>query len=273
MSLVMAEDRARFLRDGYLVVEGAVDAQSCEAAIDAIASYVGLDRDDPETWYCHNLNAHGIVPLHHAQALWDLRQLPSLHEAFAAIYQDEKLWVTFDRASFKAPPRPTDERLPMTPVHWDCDPRAFRQIGVQGVVYLRDTEPSQGAFCCVPSVYQRLDEWLATRNSDAEVRRPDVSGEPLVHVGGPAGSLVMFHRLMPHSSAPNESTRPRWVQYVAMHPAGSEDERAERVRDYLQKMPPAWAIRQKIPGQQMPEPGAPARLTPLGRKLVGLDRW
>jgi hypothetical protein len=273
MTLVTARDRERFMRDGYLVVEGAVGADACEAAVDAIARYVGLELDDPATWYSHNLNAHGIVPLHHAQAFWDLRQLPSVHEAFAAIYQDEKLWVTFDRATFKAPPRPTDERIPMTPVHWDCDPRAFRKVGIQGVVYLRDTDAEQGAFACVPSVYKRLDEWLSTHNSDAEIRRPDVSAEPLVKVGAPAGSLVMFHRLMPHTSAPNESTRPRWVQYVGMDREGSEEERVARVRDYLDKMPPAWAIRQKVPGQQMPEPGAPARLTVLGRKLVGLDRW
>lgn len=273
MGLVSTEQRERFLHEGYLVVEGAVAARECEAAIDAIAQYVGIDVHDPTTWYSHDLNAHGIVPLHHAQALWDLRQLPSLHEAFASVYQDERLWVTFDRVSFKAPPRPGDEPTPMTPVHWDCDPRTFQGLGIQGVVYLRDTDAAQGAFCCVPSVYRRLNAWLSTRNSDADVKRPDVSAEPLVKVGGPAGSLVMFHRLMPHSSAPNESTRPRFVQYVAMSPQGSEAERAERVRDYLHKMPPAWAIRQKVPGQQMPEPGAPARLTLLGRRLVGLDRW
>ena len=62
MSLVTADDRERFLRDGYLVVEGVVDPRTCEAAVDAIASYVGLDLDDPSTWYSHDLNAHGIVP-------------------------------------------------------------------------------------------------------------------------------------------------------------------------------------------------------------------
>jgi hypothetical protein len=273
VSVVTPSDRERFLHDGYLVVEGLVGKEHCDASIDAMASYVGIALDDPRSWYSHNLNAHGIVPLHHAQALWDLRQLPQVHEAFAAIYGDPRLWVTHDRVSFKAPPRPNEAPTPMTPVHWDCDPRTWKQISVQGVVYLRDTDPQQGAFCCVPSVYRGLGEWLATRNSDDEVRRPDVSAEPLVKVGGPAGSLVMFHRLMPHSSAPNETDRPRFVQYVGMGPEGSDEERAVRVHDYLHKMPPAWAIRQKVPGQQMPEPGAPARLTPLGRKLVGLDRW
>jgi len=273
MSLVSSSDRERFLRDGYLVVEGVASQEQCEATIDAIASYVGIALDDPQTWYSHNLNAHGIVPLHHAQPLWDLRQSPRVHETFAAIYGDPQLWVTFDRVSFKAPPRPTDASVPMTPIHWDCDPRTWKQLSVQGVVYLRDTDAEQGAFCCVPSVYRQLDGWLANHNSDAEVRRPDMSSEPLVRVGGPAGSLVMFHRLMPHSSASNESDRPRFVQYVGMGPQGSDEERAVRVHDYLHKMPPAWAIRQNVPGQQMPEPGAPAHLTPLGRKLVGLDRW
>jgi len=270
---ITAEQKERFLHEGYLVVENVVGQPEREAAIDAIEAFLGVDADDPDTWYKHRLEGHGIVPLHHAQALWDLRQLPPIHDIYAQMYGDERLWVTFDRVSFKAPGRGWQDPVSMNPVHWDCDPRTWRQLSIQGLVYLRDTDAAQGAFCCVPRIYQNLPEWLAAHAEDADVRRPDVSGERMVSVGGPAGSLVMFHRLMPHSSGPNEGDRPRLVQYVAMNPVGSEDERAQRVSDYQANMPPQWAIRQHVAGQQMPEPGAPARLTPLGRKLVGLDPW
>jgi hypothetical protein len=92
-------------------------------------------------------------------------------------------------------------------------------------------------------------------------------------IGGPAGSLLVWNRRMPHSSTFNLTDRPRWVQYVAMDPAGSEAEREQRIDAFGRSMPPEWAIVQKVPGQQIPEPGGPAALTPLGARLVGLESW
>ncbi len=66
---------------------------------------------------------------------------------------------------------------------------------------------------------------------------------------------------------------PRWVQYVAMDPVGDAEARDARLTQYREKRPPPWAVRQNIVGQQIPEPGDPARLTPLGRRLVGVDSW
>ena len=78
---------------------------------------------------------------------------------------------------------------------------------------------------------------------------------------------------MAHSSGPNDSDRPRFTAYVTMDPAGDEDARQQLAEAFSTKMPPDWAIRQKVPGQQLPEPGPVPELTPLGRKLTGLDAW
>ena len=95
----------------------------------------------------------------------------------------------------------------------------------------------------------------------------------LIAVGGKAGSLVVFNRLMPHTGRLNKSSSHRFVQYVTMQPVSDEQQRLQRVTDWRDKMPPEWAINQKIPEQEIPEPGEPALLTELGKKLVGVATW
>jgi hypothetical protein len=265
--------RGQLLSEGFAVVPAVVPRACCDAVIDAVGEFLALDLRDPGNWYARRLEGHGIVPLHHAQALWDLRQQPALHAVFAALLGQPELWVSHDRVSFKAPQRGWQDPVRTSPVHWDGDPRGERRLRVQGVVYLTDTEPDQGAFCCVPGIYRDLERWLAAHPDDGEIRRPPVDDHEIVRVGAPAGSLILWHRLMPHSSAPNELDTPRFTAYVTMDPTGDEQQREELAAAFLNKTPPAWAIRQQVPGQQNPEPGPPANLTELGRKLTGLDVW
>lgn len=271
--MLTPDDRAHLIEHGWLVVPNVVSKAHCEAVIDALCQFINVDPADPSTWQNYLKQGHGIIPLHHAQALWDVRQLPQLHAIFSAIYQTEKLSVTLDRGSFKVPGRLHESGFRMDPAHWDADPRTQREVSVQGLIYLTDTPPEQGAFAMVPELYRTLDDWLATPRDDAEVRRPDVAAYPLVPVGGTQGSLVIWHRRMPHTSLPNDTERPRLVQYVTMAPARDEDACRELARLTLEKRPPAWAVRQKVPGQLDPEPGPPVKLTALGRKLAGIEAW
>ncbi len=230
---------------------------------------VGADPDDPSS--LPPVDGHGIVGLHHHPSLWRVRQLPEVHRVFSDLYETEQLWVSMDRVSYKAPA--SERELRVSGVHWDVDPRNFRSMGVQGLVYLTDTESDQGAFACVPSIYRRLPEWVAEQGDDAvKVRRPDVAPGDIERVGGPAGSLLVWHRLMPHTSARNDTPRPRFVQYVTMSPTGGESAREGRLRDFRERRPPEWATRQ-YRGSSPPQSAEPIDLSPLGRKLVGLDDW
>jgi ectoine hydroxylase-related dioxygenase (phytanoyl-CoA dioxygenase family) len=266
-------DSARFHEQGFLVVEGVVPPELCARVRAAICAFTGVVEDDPATWRRYDTQGHGIVPVHHAQALWDVRQLPAVHQAFAALYGTERLWVTVDRVSMKAPARLFETPYRIDPIHWDGDPRQSGGRSIQGLVYLTDTAPEQGGFCCVPGLFRMLDDWLAAHMDDPNPLLPDVSGFEIVEIGAPAGSLVLWDRRMPHSSSANRRDRPRWVQYVAMNPVGDESARAALHALYAEKRPPGWAVRQAVPGQQNPEPGPPASLTPLGRRLAGVDPW
>ena len=269
----MSSQRAELFERGVLVVEDVVPVALCEAVVEATAKFLGVTPDDPGTWYGNCAPGHGIVPLHHGQALWNVRQWPRVHDLFRELHEDDALWVSMDRVSFKVPADGWEGGSRTSSLHWDTDPRLPRRAEFQGLVYLRDTADDQGAFCCAPEVYADLPDWVRGRGVAEAREAVNASGTPIRRIGGRAGSMVIWHRQMPHSSARNDGALPRWVQYVTMDVAGSREERLERVRLFEEKRPPEWAVRQEVPGQLIPEPGPPTELTPLGRRLVGVEAW
>lgn len=260
-----AQARQQLLDDGYLVVPNAVPLALCQRVVNVIESFCAdaIARDPGR------FDGLGVAPLHHHKVLWEVRQHPRIYEIFRALYQQDELWVTMDRIGYKLPHSTHSQAA----FHWDCDPWTTKTFSLQGLIYLTDTAEDQGAFTCVPSIYRNLDAWLDAHEHDEHRRHPDIGDEPQVRVPAPAGSLVIFHHHMPHTNAVNTSDKPRLAQYVSMHPVRSEKEREVRIRDFTGKRPPQWALNQKVPGQQNPEPGEPATLTDLGKKLVGLERW
>ena len=254
---------------GYAVVDGVVPKPLCEAVIEAVASFLHVDPGDASTWGV--AHGHGIVPLHHHPALWEVRQHPAVHAIFAELYGSRALWSSVDRASFKPPAG--DDAIRVSKLHWDADPRQPKDVaGYQGLVYLTDTEADQGAFCCAPEIYSDLPDWLEAHRDGMTEALAEATPHA-TRVGGPAGSLLIWSRLMPHSSARNDGALPRWVQYVTMSPASDESARLKLAAAFRDKRAPAWALRQKVKGQLDPEPGSVAELTSLGRRLAGLDPW
>lgn len=271
--MISESDKQCFFDQGYLLVENVVPESLCAAVRSTICEYLGMTEDDPASWPESQSTGHGIVPIHHPQALWDVRQHPAVHQTFAALHGTRSLWVTADRVSFKTPDPEASEGFPAEAIHWDGNPRTLDRLSLQGLVYLTDTAADQGAFCCVPGLYRELDSYLEAHPEHADGRRPVVAPEDIEVVPGSAGSMVLWHRKMPHSSTVNCSDRPRWVQYVAMDPEGDDKARAERVVEFNNAMPPGWAIVQNVPGQELPESCGAATLTELGRRLVGVDHW
>ena len=72
----------QFRAEGYMVVRDVVPASLTGKAVRDIAAFVGADLADSTTWYSGEQQLDGVVPMHHAQSLWDIRQcqsLPGLH--------------------------------------------------------------------------------------------------------------------------------------------------------------------------------------------------
>ena len=270
------EDFTFWSENGYVVLHDVVPAQNLEAVINDVWDFLGMDPDDPDDWYRLPARKGGMVEMYQTQGLWDNRQHPRVHQAFAEIWGTPKLWVSMDRANCKPPNRddqPAWSHEGM--VHWDVD-TSKRPIpfGVQGVLYLEDTAQDQGTFQCVPGFHREFEDWVRAQPEDRNPRHPDLAGLEVEKIPGKAGDLLIWHRLLPHGNSANTSDRPRLAQYISMSPANDTDEQAaqQRVTMWKQRLHPQGSA---FPGDERrwEENNAPAELTPLGRRLLGLDRW
>jgi hypothetical protein len=285
MAVLSEADWAFWEENGYVVVHHAVPPENLKALVAAIWEFLEMDPENPEDWYkyrpytrenmCSPISAAGMVEMYQHQALWDNRQYPRVHQAFAQILGTEKLWVSLDRANMKPPARQDKpEWGHKGMIHWDVDtsqqPIPF---GVQGVLYLTDTAHNQGGFQCVPGFHRRFGEWVKTQPADRNPRQPDLQGLEIKAIPGKAGDLLIWHRLLAHGNGHNTSDKPRLAQYITMSPAREDDQEARQARIS------SWQERRPMPNW----PGDPrqherthqqtAELTALGRKLLGLDSW
>ena len=282
MTILTPEDHAFFQENGYLLVRDVVPKENCDAVIDAIWWFLGMDPDNPEDWYREPLTPGGMIELYQHQALWDNRQHPRLYQVFAELVGTEKLWVTLDRVNMKPPPHPAHPEYDHKGfTHWDVDTSNLDiPFWVQGVLYLTDTDEEMGGFQCIPGFHKNLPEWIATQPLDRNPRIPDLKtlpeGMKVTPVPAKAGDLVIWDRLLAHGNGQNRSNRPRFAQYIAMSPAQEEDAtlRQERIACWRDRTHMArYSYFYGDPRQWEQKHGTTAELTPLGRKLLGLDRW
>ena len=301
MPILSDKDWAFWEENGYVVIPDAVPQENLDALVEQIWTFLEMDEADEETWYkyrpytredlCSPISQAGMVEMYQHQAMWDNRQFPRIHQVFSEMLGTEKLWVSLDRANMKPPDRADrPEWGHKGMIHWDIDtgnlplleaderaatwlPNPDTHIGLQGVLYLTDTDVDQGGFQCIPGFHRTFYDWVDTQPADRNPRFPDMNGLDIKVVEGKAGSFVIWHRLLAHGNGHNRSTRPRLAQYITMSPAQEKDEaqREARIRSWQECRPMEnwpgdlrdWERRHQTP----------AALTPLGRKLLGVDSW
>jgi hypothetical protein len=214
--VLSADDLAFWDEHGYVVVHDAVPAESLAAAAQAVWDYVGAQPDDPETWYRKRHNGIMVQYFQHP-AFAANRRSPRIHKAFAQLWGNADLWVSTDRVGFNVPER-HGWRFPGPDLHWDISLVQPMPFHVQGILYLTDTPPEQGAFTCVPGFHRRIDAWLASLPPGADPRRQDLHALGSQPIGGCAGDLIIWNDALPHGSRPNRGGAPRMVQYIRMYP-------------------------------------------------------
>lgn len=269
---------------GYVIVKHAVPQKNIDRLVDLLWRFDEKDPADPATWQAPQrrdhkmteLNGTGMLEIYNHQYLWDSRTAPRIYDAFVDIWDRTDLWVTIDRANLN-PPRKIKGN-PQGFIHWDVD-TSLRPlpIGVQGVLSLLPQDGDVGGFQCVPHLFEHFDDWVATQPSDRDPMHPDVTGLEIVNIDMEPGDLMIFNALLAHGVRPNHSTnRVRMAQYIAMQPAAPDNtaDRAERIRLWREIDHPQ---RDAFPGDprgwERVQNGGPARLTPLGEKLLGLADW
>ncbi|MGJ1266712.1 phytanoyl-CoA dioxygenase family protein [Sphingobacterium spiritivorum] len=280
LRVLSEEDWNFWSHNGYIVIKNAVPKSQAKRLADYLWQYENKNPDDPETWYrssaqieMSELNNTGMVEIYNHQYLWDNRQFPKVHQAFADVWGTEKLWTTIDRANLNFPIRPGHEYKGF--IHWDYDPETDPQ-NVQGVLALADqTDENMGGFQCIPELFREYDTWKLTQPKDRDYFRPDTTGFTTSKVKMEAGDLLIFHSRQPHGIRPNNSDhKVRMAQYISMMPAeeSNEEMREWRIRSWKEKIVPRGYA---FPGDPLErEKSQPvAELTELGKKLLGLEKW
>ncbi len=285
MAIFSREDWDFWKENGYVVVPNAVPRENLDAMVNTIWEFLEMDPNDPEDWYKHTpyrgrnrasmISASGMVEIYQHQALWNNRQHPRVHQAFSEIWETEKLWVSLDRANMKPPSREDKPDWQNEGnIHWDTDTSVEKvPFGVQGVLYLTDTSEDQGGFRCVPGFHNMFEDWVKTQPEDRHPRHPDLDGLEVKSIPGKAGDLIIWHRLLAHGNGHNRSDRPRLAQYIRMYPVAS------REKDALEDRIAAWQNcrpTSRWPGDPRDwehKTQKPAKLTDLGKKLLGVETW
>ncbi|MBS0247632.1 MAG: phytanoyl-CoA dioxygenase family protein [Proteobacteria bacterium] len=220
------DDLAHWREHGYVVVHEAVPSEARDAAAQALWYHLGARADDPDSWYVGN--DHGIMVQYFQHPAFEAnRYAPRLHKAFAQMHGTSDLWATTDRVGFNVPEqRGFEFRGPH--LHWDVSLKQPIPFGTQGILYLTDTPPEQGAFTLVPGFQRWGAEWLSSLPPGADARRQDLHALGSMAIGGRAGDLIIWHHALPHGASPNRGVRPRLVQYINMF-AADYDEQEEWV--------------------------------------------
>lgn len=279
---LLSEDEWKFwIENGYVVIKNVVPKEQVAKLADLLWEFEGKDPNNKETWYTpplsemkmKELSNTGMVEIYHHQYLWDNRQFPKVHQAFADIWGTEKLWVTIDRANLNFPVRPGHEYKGF--IHWDYDPETKPQ-NVQGVLALADQmDENMGGFQCIPELFRTYDTWKLSQPDDRDHFKPDTTGFTPTKVKMRAGDLLIFNSLQPHGIRVNNSgDKVRMAQYISMMPADedNEDIRQWRISSWRERKPPEGYA---FPGDPLKrEQTYPvAVLSPLGKKLLGLEKW
>jgi hypothetical protein len=210
--------RAFWDRHGYLVLPGVVPRAQCEAACEAIWDFLGASADDPGSWHREHPGKRGMMlDFYDHPALAANRAAPLVRRACEQLYGSTAIYPSIDKVSFN-PPEDGGSRFQGSPLHWDASlslPMPFR---LQGLLYLGDCGPHDGAFHCVPGFHRRLPEWLAQVPAGVHPRDWALRDLEPVPVPGQAGDFILWHQALPHCATPNRGKVPRLVQYLTYLP-------------------------------------------------------
>lgn len=284
--ILSVDRRDQFDREGYLVIPGLVGEAEIAAARAAIRWFLELDPTFDGRWFydiipyqwIQGLQRSGnFLELYQHQALWDIRQHPGVHQVFSELWGRRDLWVSLDRVNMKPPvaEAPDDSWRDPGFVHWDVDTDVLPlPFGVQGLVALTDAGPDHGGFHCAPGMHRRLEEWAAQQGADRDPRRPDEGAFEMLPVPLNAGDLLVWHHALPHGNGANCASDVRMVQYVSMAPAepNKPQARADRIKAWRDRLRGGSHF-EGDPLKREERHGTTATLSPLGRRLLGIERW
>ncbi len=222
-----SEAARRFVEQGYVAVEDALDPELCEQVVTRGFERLGALESDPATWPAgwHNLPATEVFAIDEvaprAGAVLDELVGGRDNVRFGDVPDN----LIFNFRSEAQAWAPADWRAEGAGYHKDGD--WFRHFldspeqGLLGVVFWRDVEADQGATFIAADSIAPVARFLADRPEGVlpgELGIPDVLAQcrDFRALTGKQGTIVWAHPYLVHSKSVNETDRPRVISNTSV---------------------------------------------------------
>ncbi|MDT0442222.1 phytanoyl-CoA dioxygenase family protein [Streptomyces johnsoniae] len=266
------EQVARFHRDGYLLVENVLTPEETDRYRRAVLGLLPGDLTLPAHWSVHNGR---IKPLHpDGNDRFDIPELiplmgnETLYRVMAQLFGTPRLRVFDGSVGITVRNDGLADQVLSQHLHLDASVPADtdflftpQEVQLGGCFYLTDVEPRGGGIHVVPRGHTIVREEVeAARAAGGDGRALHDGWRRITHldsveVTGPAGSFALLHHLMPHGASHNRRPTSRVAQFTR----------------YVQIPHPHGADAPPPPGHW--DAAGLAAMTPLTRRLFGLDPW
>jgi len=212
------EDLEFWNENGYVVLKNAISEKDCEDTQRAIWDFLQMDPFKEETWYERHEDQKGLMlNFSDHETLNRNRFSTKIRKAYEQLYNTDQIYKTIDKVSFN-PPETRDFTFLGSPLHWDMSLRQPIQFEIQGLLYLTDCGPEDGAFHCVPGFHNQIDDWLNNLDPNVNPREEAIKTLKSEPVLGKAGDFIIWNSALPHCATPNKGQNPRMVQYLTYLP-------------------------------------------------------
>ncbi|MFD2940825.1 phytanoyl-CoA dioxygenase family protein [Flavobacterium notoginsengisoli] len=205
-------------QNGYIVVKNAISKKDCNDTQKAIWEYLKMDPNIKESWYNRHEDQKGLMlNFSDHETLNRNRFSPKIKKAYEQLYNTKNIYKTIDKVSFN-PPETVHFTFMGSPLHWDLSLKKPLTFGLQGLLYLTDCGPNDGAFHCVPGFHNQIDQWLdelEPHENPREKALQTLQAKPII---GEAGDFIIWDQKLPHCATPNKGKNPRMVQYLTYLP-------------------------------------------------------
>lgn len=260
--------RSFFEENGYVVVDDVSEQDHRDNLVDLIDDIIAKDIPDSRRL--------GFLDLYHDQTLAELRQNPKCYQVFAHLFGTEKLWVVFDRVIYQTP----DENEDALPPHVDQNPLNHPGFfNVQAMIALRDMNEFTGTLAVIPKsplFFQEYAQWASPNDGYIEYQ-----GDSLPLFAGlrlKEGQIVIWDSRTTHSRFRKEGVSKRYAALVTYTLAKDNPElldiRLKYFNDGIGGNNHEAGLRATArPRCEQSLRQTSEQLTPLGRKLYGLDSW
>lgn len=217
-NVLSEEDLAFWNENGYVIVKDAVSKKDCEATQYAIWEHLRMDPNDKTTWYTTHDDLRGLMlNFSDHETLNRNRFSQRVKRAYEQLYNTNKIYKTIDKVSFN-PPETDSFKFSGSDLHWDVSLKTPIPFALQGLLYLTDCGPEDGAFHCVPGFHNKIENWLEALEPHVNPREEALKTLKAKPILGNAGDFIIWHHSLPHCATPNYGTAPRMVQYLTYFP-------------------------------------------------------